>query len=63
MLFPVNYRRMTLFGHYCLMEGPARLSERFACVDTCAAKGNKLTAYRWDGEETLDAEKLVSVPV
>jgi hypothetical protein len=61
--FPVNYFRTTLFGHYCLTDCSPWLSSRFGCVDTCAAKGNKLTAYRWDGETTLDPAKFNSVPV
>jgi hypothetical protein len=63
VFFPVNYSRTTLFGHYCLTHSPPRLSNHFGCVDTCAAKGNRLTAYRWDGETTLDTVKFNSVPV
>jgi hypothetical protein len=63
VLFPVNYSRTTLFGHYRLTDCSPRLSDRFGCIDTCAAKGNKLTAYRWDGETTLDPAKFNSVSV
>ena len=63
LLFPVNYSMTTLFGHYCLNDSSPWLSDQFGCVDTCAAKGNRLTAYRWDGEATLDAAKFCSVPV
>jgi hypothetical protein len=62
-IFPVDTSRLTLFGHYCLTDCSPRLSDYFGCLDTCAAKGHRLTAYRWDGESTLDPEKLVSVPV
>jgi hypothetical protein len=61
--FPVNHDRLTLFGHYCFGDQPPILSNRFGCVDTCAAKGNRLTAYMWDGEEVLVAEKFASVPI
>lgn len=63
IFFPVDYDRPTLFGHYCLIGSGPRLSDHFGCVDTCAAKGHKLTAYRWDGEDCLDPLKFVSVPI
>lgn len=40
--------------HYvCVAEG--------ACVDFSAGKGGLLAAYRWDGEQTLTADKFVAV--
>jgi len=33
-----------------------------ACVDYSVAKNGKLCAYRWGGEEQIDAEKFVWVP-
>lgn len=45
-------------GHYWLTGTPAVLSDKVACLDYSVAKGGKLVAYRWDGEQTLDASKL-----
>ena len=50
-------------GHYWLpperKRGP--LAPNIACLDYSAAFGdNPLTAYRWDGERVLSAEKFVS---
>lgn len=45
-------------GHYWLSGTPALLSNKVACLDYSVAKKGKLVAYRWDGEPTLDAEKL-----
>jgi hypothetical protein len=51
------------FGHYWLpFEGKAELiAPNVACLDFSVAKGGPLTAYRWDGEEMLDAGKMVFV--
>ncbi len=49
------------FGHYWLTGKPQVLSEKVACVDYSIAKGGKLAAYRWDGEEKLSSECFVSV--
>jgi hypothetical protein len=62
LLFPVNLNRLTFFGHYCLQSDP-RLSAYMVCVDTCAAKGKRLTADRWDGEATVSANKFHSVAI
>ncbi|ORJ60530.1 metallophosphoesterase [Geothermobacter hydrogeniphilus] len=49
------------FGHYW-MEPPVRLlAPNAACVDFSVAKDGVLCAYRWDGEPTLDAARLVYV--
>jgi hypothetical protein len=45
-------------GHYWLTGTPALLSDKVACVDYSVAKGEKLVAYRWDGEATLDESKF-----
>ncbi len=49
------------FGHYWLpFEGTAELiAPNVACLDFSVAKGGALVAYRWDGEQTLDAAKMV----
>ena len=50
-------------GHYWMGGDPEPLARNVACVDYSAAKpGNKLVAYRWDGEGRLAREKFVSVP-
>ncbi|MBS0321417.1 MAG: metallophosphoesterase [Proteobacteria bacterium] len=49
------------FGHYWWTGTPAPLAPRAACVDYSAGKGGPLVAYRWDGEQDLDARKFVSV--
>ena len=50
-------------GHYWMDGDPEPLARNVACVDYSAAKpGNKLVAYRWDGEGRLSKEKFVYVP-
>ena len=51
------------FGHYWLSHepGPALLAPNLACLDYSVAKNGPLTAYRWDGEQKLDAAKFVQV--
>ena len=54
-----------LFGHYWMPgDAPsAPLAPNVACLDTSvAARGGRLTAYRWDGEAVLDAGHFVSEP-
>lgn len=49
-------------GHYWLEGKPQVLAENISCVDYSVAKANgKLTAYRWDGEQTLSNNKFVWV--
>lgn len=49
-----------LVGHYWL-DGPARVqSPRLAILDYSVARGGCIMAYRWDGEELLDASRMVS---
>ena len=47
------------FGHYWMNGVPRVLSKNVACVDYSIAKGGKLVAYRWDGEQTLRDEGFV----
>jgi hypothetical protein len=47
-----------LVGHYWLTGVPTLFSNKVACVDYSVAKGGKLVAYRWDGEQQLDNSKL-----
>ncbi|TWU47044.1 metallophosphoesterase [Rubripirellula reticaptiva] len=46
------------FGHYWLTGTPSPLASNVACTDYSVAKGGKLVAYRWDGEQTLSADKF-----
>lgn len=46
-------------GHYWMSGTPELQSPKVACVDYSAAKDGPLVAYRWDGEEELDAAHFV----
>ena len=46
-------------GHYWMTGKPGLQSPRVACVDYSAAKSGPLVAYRWDGEQDLDARHFV----
>jgi Calcineurin-like phosphoesterase len=49
-------------GHYWMEGAPAPLAPNIACLDYSVAKpGGKLVAYRWDGEQALDANQFVWV--
>jgi hypothetical protein len=49
-------------GHYWLEGVPEPLAPNIACLDYSVAKpGGKLVAYRWDGEQVLDAGRYVWV--
>jgi hypothetical protein len=37
------------------------MAPNLACLDFSVAKDGALTAYRWDGEQKLDAGKIVQV--
>lgn len=55
------------FGHYWFKPQGGRpyiaREPNVCCLDFSVARpGGLLTAYRWDGEEKLDNEKLVAVP-
>jgi hypothetical protein len=50
-------------GHYWLSgRQPQLLRRNIACVDWSVAKGGFLRAYRWDGEQELDAGKFIWGP-
>lgn len=50
-------------GHYWLTGPVAPLSGHVACVDYSAGRGDRLCAYRWDGETELRADKFVCTHV
>jgi hypothetical protein len=51
------------FGHYWLPgdASPQVQAPNVCCLDYSIANGGRLAAYRWDGESTLDAGKIVTV--
>ena len=49
-------------GHYWLSGEPQILRENISCTDYSVAKGGKLVAYRWSGEQKLSNAHFVSVP-
>lgn len=49
------------FGHYWLKGTPLLFRHNVCCLDYSVAKGGRLVAYRHDGEQRLDASKLVAV--
>ena len=53
--------RPCFIGHYWLKGTPKPLTENVACVDYSVAKDGKLVAYRWDGEQCLNADKFESI--
>ena len=49
-------------GHYWMEGEPVPLARNIACLDYSVAKpGGRLTAYRWDGEQTLSRDKFIWV--
>ncbi len=48
-------------GHYWLEGVPRPLTPNVACLDFSAVKRGRLTAYRFDGETTLENDKFVWV--
>jgi hypothetical protein len=63
-LDPWHYQdeKPVFFGHYWLRGTPQILQPHAVCLDYSVAKGGQLIGYRWDGEQTLSADKLVWVP-
>ncbi len=52
---------IVFMGHYCLWEGATILQPNICCVDSCVATTGVLSAYRWQGEERLLAQNIVTV--
>jgi len=52
---------VVIFGHYCRHEGPFVVAPNLCCVDSCVAGTKVLTAYRWNGEKTIEVKNLVQV--
>jgi len=53
--------RPVFFGHYWLRGNPNLYRDNICCLDYSVAKGGKLVAYRFDGEERLSDKKLIHV--
>jgi hypothetical protein len=49
------------FGHYWLNGNPMPHKKNVCCLDYSVAKGGKLVAYRFSGEEKLESSKIVFV--
>ena len=52
---------IVFFGHYCRQAGPFIIKPNLCCVDSCVAGTRILTAYRWNGEKTLNLNNLVQI--
>jgi hypothetical protein len=50
-------------GHYWCQGVPALPRANIACLDYSAVKYGRLVAYRWEGEQRLDANRFVWVDV
>ena len=60
--YPLNAPPL-FFGHYWLRDSsPAPLRSNVACLDYSVAKDGLMTAYRFQGEQTLCASRFVTVP-
>ena len=49
------------FGHYWLKGQPVIQRENICCLDFSVAKEGHLAAYRFDGEQVLDNDKIIYV--
>jgi hypothetical protein len=47
-----------VMGHYCLSEGPRIVQSNICCIDGCVAGNQRLSAYRYSGEEVLTSENI-----
>ncbi len=56
-----GHERPVFNGHYWLTGEPTLMAPNVAILDYSVAKDGALTAYRWDGEQQLDAAKFVQV--
>lgn len=54
-------QKPVFFGHYWLQGNPTIYRENICCIDYSVAKKGKLAAYRFDGEQILDNNKLIYV--
>ena len=54
-------KKPVFFGHYWFSGSPEVINEKMACLDYCGGKSGPLVAYRWDGEENLSSDKIITV--
>jgi hypothetical protein len=57
-----KHEKPIFFGHYWLKSEDyprTPLTPNIACLDYSVAMNGRLTAYQWDGEQTLSADKFV----
>lgn len=54
-----EHERPVFNGHYWLTGDAELMAPNVAILDYSVAAGGPLTAYRWDGEQRLDAAKFV----
>jgi hypothetical protein len=58
----IDGNRPIFFGHYWMQGTPHLMKDNIACLDWSVVQDDgKLVAYRFDGEQVLDASKLVWV--
>jgi hypothetical protein len=56
----IHGNRPIFFGHYWMQGTPKLMKDNIACLDwSVVQEQGKLAAYRFDGEQILDANKLV----
>jgi hypothetical protein len=48
------------FGHFGFNECPGLIGPNYTCVDFTGEHGTSVGAYRWDGEDVLSEDKLVT---
>ncbi len=48
-------------GHYCLENKPLIYNGNVCCIDTCITRTGHLAAYRWNGEQKLNAENIITI--
>ncbi|MFM9008193.1 MAG: phosphoesterase, partial [Bacteroidota bacterium] len=59
--FYPQHDKKVFFGHYWLKGEPSLYRKNICCLDYSVAKGGKLVAYQYKGEETLDSNHLIGV--
>lgn len=48
-------------GHYCLNKKALIFQGNICCIDTCVVKSQRLSCYRWNGEQELSIDHFVKV--
>ncbi len=52
---------IVFFGHYWLKGAPSLYKNNICCLDYSVAKGGKLVAYQFNGEDVLHEKNFISV--